>query len=99
MVAGGVSTIVFVAGAAVTVSIIVFPLLPTPSAPVAAAGPPSTGTTEYVALRTKGSNKLTLRAKNGNDEPDEKSVDMAKSAGIDVSSRIMNLGMKTWSQD
>ena len=95
MIAGGVSTIVFVAGAAVTVSIIVFPLLPTPSAPVAAAGPPSTGTTEYVALLIKGSDQLTLRAKNGNDEPDERSVDKAKSVGIEVLSRMLDLGMKT----
>jgi hypothetical protein len=91
--------IVLVAGAgvSVTVSMIVAPACP--STPVAAAGPPSTGTTEYVALPTNGS-KAAFRPKNGNDEPNEKSEETAKRVGVDVLSRIVILseGMKTWSQ-
>jgi len=95
-----VSIIVFVAGAgvSVTVSMIVAPACP--STAVAAAGPPSTGTTEYVALLTKGSSQTAFRAKKGNDEPNEKSEEIAKRIGVDVLSRILKLtgGMKTGSQ-
>jgi hypothetical protein len=98
VVGGGlsVSIIVFVAGAgvSVTVSKIVAPC----PAEVAAAGPPSTGTTEYVALLTNGSSKIS-RGKNGNDEPNEMSEDIAKSVGVDVLNRMLvcseeNAGLK-----
>jgi hypothetical protein len=61
------------------------------------ADPPSTGTTEYVALLTSGSNQTAFRAKNGNDEANEKSEETAKSVGVDVLSRILILdeGIKT----
>ncbi len=86
MVAGrlSVSTIVFVAGAgvSVTVSMIVAPTCPFPE--VAAAGPPSTGTTEYVALLTNGSSQTSFRGGNGNEEPRAMSEEIAKSAGVKV---------------
>jgi hypothetical protein len=81
-----VSIIVFVAGAGISVTVSTL-----------VAGPPSTGTTEYVALLTSGSNQTAFRAKNGNDEPNEKSEEIAKSVGVDVLSRMLILdeGIKT----
>jgi hypothetical protein len=58
------------------------------SSPVAAAGPPSTATTEYVALRTNGSS-ATFRGMNGSDEPSKKSEDRAKSEELEVLSFMM----------
>lgn len=52
-----------------------------PFAPVFPA-PPSTGTTEYVALLSNGSSCATPRFKNGREEPKEKSDEAAKSAEV-----------------
>lgn len=57
------------------------------SAPVAAA-PPSTATTEYVALRASGSRAI-FRGKNGSDEPSKKSEDKVKSGELEVLSFMM----------
>lgn len=48
------------------------------------AEPPSTGTTEYVALRTRGSKTSILRGDNGKVDVKEKRHDSAKSAELDV---------------
>ncbi len=52
-----------------------------PFAPVFPA-PPSTGTTEYVALLSNGSSCATLRFRKGREEPKEKSDDTAKRAEV-----------------
>jgi hypothetical protein len=83
--------IVFGAGVCTLVSIIVTSPCGDPFADVAAAGPPSTGTTEYVALRTSGSSLTALRGRNGSDELRQKSADTANSAGVEVLRRIMNV--------
>jgi hypothetical protein len=92
--------IVLAAGVWTIVSIIVTSPWGDPFADVAAAGPPSTGTTEYVALRTNGSNHTALRGRNGSDEPKQKSEDTANSAADEVLIRIMKVfGEKTGCQD
>ena len=85
-----VSTTVFVVGACVCtiVSIIVAAACDEPPADVAGA-PPSTGTTEYVALLTKGSACNTSRRVKGNDEDSKKSDDKAKSEEVEVLRRIL----------
>lgn len=88
-----VSIIVVVAGAGVCV--IVSIIVDATFGNVAvAADPPSTGTTEYVALLTNGSNHGASRWENGNgnDEPKQKSDDMAKSVWVEVSRRMMRRG-------
>lgn len=45
--------------------------------------PPSTGTTEYVALRTRGSKTSILRGDSGKVDVKEKIHDSAKSAELD----------------
>jgi hypothetical protein len=92
--------IVFAAGVWTMVSIIVTSPCGDPFADVAAAGPPSTGTTEYVALRTNGSSHTAFRGRNGSDEPRKKSEDTANSAADEVLIRIMKVfGEKTGCQD
>jgi len=49
-----------------------------PSSPVAAAGPPSTGTTEYLALLTKTSGCTSIRGAKGNALLRKRRVDRAK---------------------
>lgn len=85
-----VSTTVFVVGACVCtiVSIMVAAACKELSAEVAAA-PPSTATTEYVALLTKGTAHSTFRGTNGNDEDNKKSDDKTKSEEVEVLRRIM----------
>jgi hypothetical protein len=85
-----VSMTVLVAGACVCmiVSIIVASPCDDPPAPVAAAGPPSTATTEYVALLTSGSTNATFRGTNGNDELRKKREDKAKRDEFEVLSRM-----------
>jgi hypothetical protein len=84
-VAGGsvsVSTIVFVEGVSVCVSTIVSIIVAAGCGAVpadVAAAPPSTGTTEYVPLLTKGSSHTTFRGTKGSDEDNKKSEDRAKS--------------------
>ena len=58
---------------------------------VAAAGPPSTGTTEYVALRTNGSTQTTFRGRNGSDELRKKREDKASRAADEELIRIMKV--------
>lgn len=88
-----VSMIVFVSGAgvAVTVSIIVDAI---GLVVVDDADPPSTGTTEYVALLTRGSNQACSpwMRKNGSDEPKQKSDDATKSVEVEVLRRMMRNG-------
>jgi hypothetical protein len=92
--------IVFAAGVWTMVSIIVTSPCGDPFADVAAAGPPSTGTTEYVALRTNGSSHTTSRGRNGRDELGKKSEDIANRAADEVLIRIMKVfGEKTGCQD
>lgn len=54
-----------------------------------AAAPPSTGTTEYVALLAKGSTGTTFRGVNGSDELNKKSDDKAKSDVFEVLRRMV----------
>lgn len=68
-----VLTIVCVAGVSVTVLTIV--TSPCPAVFVDAADPPSTGTTEYVALGLSDA----FRGKNGKEVPKQKSDDATKS--------------------
>lgn len=81
--------IVFVSGAgvAVTVSTIVDAI----GLVVDVADPPSTGTTEYVALPIRGSNQACSPRirKNGSDEPKQKSDDATKSVEVEVLTRMM----------
>lgn len=85
-----VSTTVFVVGACVCtmVSIMVAAACEELSEEVAAA-PPSTATTEYDALLTKGSAHSTFGGTNGNDEDNKKSDDKAKSEEVEVLRRIV----------
>ena len=87
-----VSTTVFVVGACVCtiVSIIVAAACDEPSADVTGA-PPSTGTTEYVALLIKGSTCSTSRGVKGNDEDNKKSDDKVKSGKVEVLRRILTV--------
>lgn len=68
-----VVTIVCVAGVSVTVWTIV--TSPCPAVFVVADDPPSTGTTEYVALGSSAA----FRGKNGKEDPKQKSDDATKS--------------------
>lgn len=83
-----VSMIVFVAGTGVCTIVSSIVTAVGPFALVAAP-PPSTGTTEYVALRTNGSGNATIRGANGSDEVKKKSDDKAKREELEVLRRMM----------
>jgi len=51
--------------------------------PAVAEGPPSTGTTEYVAFLTNGCNQAASRGMNGIAQPKVRSKLAANSAGVE----------------
>lgn len=83
-----VSMTVFVAGAGVWIIVSIMVCAAGESIPVGSAAPPSTATTEYVALRASDS-EATSRGTNGNDEPSKKSEDRVKSEEFAVLSFMM----------
>jgi hypothetical protein len=91
LVVGGsvsVSRTVFVAGAGVWMMVSIMVCAAGESVPVGAAAPPSTATTEYVALRASGSRAMS-REMNGNDEPSKKREDRVKSEKFELLSFMM----------
>lgn len=85
-----VSTTVFVVGASVCTIVSTTVAAACGELPVeAAAAPPSTATTEYVALLTKRSTPTTFRGTKGSDEDNKKSDDKAKSDEFEVVRRML----------
>jgi hypothetical protein len=60
-----------------------------PTVPVEAAEPPSTGTTEYVALSTRGSSNAAFGGTNGSASVDKENSDKANTVELEVLSRIV----------
>jgi len=72
---GSVSTTGCIAGVGVSMTVLTIVTSPCPAVFVVAADPPSTGTTEYVALGSRAA----FRAKNGREDPKQKSEDATNS--------------------